>query len=150
MSRRSGSNERHSRSRSAMQRPGREQMRSDFSGFNRNNSDTKNFVTFNGTAAKSIGGGTSRYYNGPTPSGGYDQSTSNKRLGGPTVASTNYMNNVTREQREIRFFRENESALLNRLGPGPAKYQCYNKGTSSRHTYSIPRVSPNLFSLINS
>lgn len=60
------------------------------------------------------------------------------------------MNNVTREQREIRFFRENESALLNRLGPGPAKYQCYNKGASSRHTYSIPRVSPHLFFLINS
>jgi len=54
------------------------------------------------------------------------------------------MNNVTREKREILFFRENESALLNRLGPGPAKYQCYNKGASSRHTYSIPRATRNI------
>lgn len=156
MSRRSGSRERHSRSRSAMQRPGREQMRSDFSGFQRNNSDTKNFVTFNGNAARSTAG-TSRQYNGTshytTSNVRHDRSTSNtntqKRLGGPTVSTTNYMNNVTREQREIRYFRENESALLNRLGPGPAKYQCYNKGASARHTYSIPRVSPYSFTSIN-
>ena len=157
ISRRSGSNDRHSRSRSAMQRPGREQIRSDSNGFQRNNSDNKNFVTFNGNAARSIGG-TSRHQNGAhntiTSHAPYDQSTANSnnmnnRLGGPTVSTTNYMNNVSREQREIRYFRENESALLNRLGPGPAKYHCYNKGTSARHTYSIPRVSPHLFSLIN-
>ena len=150
MSRRSGSNERHSRSRSAMQRPGRDQIRSDFSGFQRNYSDNKNFAP--GNAARSIGG-TSRQYNGPTitaSGAAYGQSQDNKRLGGPTVSTTNYMNNVTREQREIRFFRENESALLNRLGPGPAKYQCYNKGASARHTYSIPRVSPHSYFLINS
>lgn len=140
-SRRSGSNERHSRSKSAMQRPARDGVRSDFSGYNRN-SNSKNLVTFNANGARSIGG-TSRHYEGPAASA-YEQSshTCHKRLGGPTVANVNIMHNVTREQREIRFFRENESALLNRLGPGPAKYQCYNKGSSVRHTYSIPRVSP--------
>lgn len=108
VSRRSGSRERHSRSRSAMQRPGRDQMRSDFSGFQRNNSDTKNFVTFNGTVARSTTG-TFRQHNGTsqqishyaTSNARNDRSTSNsnthRRLGGPTVSSINYMNKATRE-----------------------------------------------------
>lgn len=32
------------------------------------------------------------------------------------------MNNASREQRDMLFFKENESALKNKLGPGPAKY----------------------------
>lgn len=54
------------------------------------------------------------------------------------------MNNASREQRDLLFFHENESALKNKLGPGPAKYQCYNKGLTMKHTYSIPRVSTHL------
>lgn len=45
-----------------------------------------------------------------------------RRLGGPQNVNSNYMMQATREQRKMLFFRENEAALLNTLGPGPAKY----------------------------
>ena len=52
------------------------------------------------------------------------------------------MNQASREQRNILFNRENESALLNKLGPGPAKYSTLsNDKIESQFKYSIPKVS---------
>mmetsp|Transcript_18425 Transcript_18425/g.31510 ORF Transcript_18425/g.31510 Transcript_18425/m.31510 type:complete len:117 (-) Transcript_18425:9-359(-) len=52
------------------------------------------------------------------------------------------MNNASRLQRALLFVHENESALLNKLGPGPCQY---NTGANQfgpqnqKNTYSIPK-----------
>lgn len=67
-----------------------------------------------------------------------------RRLGGPQNVNTNYMMQATRAQRKMLFFRENETALLNSIGPGPAKY-LKEKADRVRfgecNKFSIPKVS---------
>ena len=72
---------------------------------------------------------------------GSSASPVSKRLGGPGHPNTNFMNNASREQRAILYTREGESALLNRLGPGPAKYSSMANKFDSKFKYSIPKVS---------
>jgi len=45
-----------------------------------------------------------------------------KRLGGPSCQNMNFMMQASREQRKLMYDPQCESALLNSLGPGPAKY----------------------------
>ena len=76
---------------------------------------------------------------------GYAQ-TSIRKLGGPTQPTTNYMNKASRFQRTLLFCRENESALLNQLGQGPAAYETHGKTIEKirfgeKNRFSIPRVS---------
>lgn len=54
------------------------------------------------------------------------------------------MMQATRDQRKLLFVKENESALFNKLGPGPAKYsEIYPKKIifGQKDKYSIPKVS---------
>lgn len=63
------------------------------------------------------------------------------------------MHTSTRKQRDIVFFRENESALFNKFNiKGPAQFNLQSNKTISNHLnepkFSMPKVSP-LFYLIN-
>ena len=56
------------------------------------------------------------------------------------------MNKASRFQRTLLFCRENESALLNQLGQGPAAYETHGKTIEKirfgeKNRFSIPRVS---------
>ena len=54
------------------------------------------------------------------------------------------MMQASRDQRKLLFVKENESALLNKLGPGPAKYSDINPKKiifGEKDKFSIPRVS---------
>jgi hypothetical protein len=54
------------------------------------------------------------------------------------------MNKASRFQRTLLFCRENESALLNKLGQGPAAYETHLIGKirfGEKNRFSIPRVS---------
>lgn len=67
-----------------------------------------------------------------------------KKLGGPACPNTNFMMQASRDQRKLLFVKENESALLNKLGPGPAKYSDINPKKiifGERDKFTIPKVS---------
>ena len=65
-----------------------------------------------------------------------------KKLGGPQTPVTNTMNFASREKRERLFFHEHEAELLNKLGPGPAKYETLQMNSHVRPPqFSIPVVS---------
>ena len=54
------------------------------------------------------------------------------------------MNKASRFQRALLYTHENESALLNRLGPGPAEYETHlveRVRFGEKNKFSIPRVS---------
>jgi hypothetical protein len=54
------------------------------------------------------------------------------------------MNKASRFQRTLLFCRENESALLNKLGQGPAAYETHLISKirfGEKNRFSIPRVS---------
>ena len=54
------------------------------------------------------------------------------------------MNKASRFQRTLLYVKENEPALLNALGPGPAEYETHlieKARFGEKHKYSIPKVS---------
>ena len=54
------------------------------------------------------------------------------------------MNKASRFQRALMYTHECESALLNRLGPGPAEYETHlidRARFGDKNKFSIPRVS---------
>jgi hypothetical protein len=78
-----------------------------------------------------------------------NQSVLSRKLGGPQNHNTNFIMQASRFQRTLLFVKENESALLNKLGQGPAAYdtQRFDKDTfGKKYQFSIPRVSYHRFS----
>jgi hypothetical protein len=64
------------------------------------------------------------------------------------------MNKASRFQRALMFTKECESALLNRLGPGPAEYETqFNErerfGIVEKNKFTIPRVSKDKFNYVS-
>jgi hypothetical protein len=54
------------------------------------------------------------------------------------------MNKASRFQRTLLYCKENESALLNALGPGPAEYPTHlveKARFGEKHKYTMPKVS---------
>lgn len=67
-----------------------------------------------------------------------------RRLGGPTNPVCNFMMQASRNQRTKVYARENESANMNTLGPGPAIYSDMGLKPilyGSRDKHTIGRVS---------
>ena len=69
-------------------------------------------------------------------------------MGGPSSSPTNYLNKASRFQRTLLYNRENESALLNTLGQGPAAYETHlieRIRFGEANKFTIPRVSSQIF-----
>lgn len=77
----------------------------------------------------------------------YRSMTIEKRLVVPRRSSVNFMHNVARDKRELQYDPETETGNLNKLGPGPGKYELaksFVDANLTKNRFTFPKTMRNL------